>query len=122
MQTGNKCRIIDNCQFKNFFHIHITGIQRSYCCNFQGLNLQCNRSKGNNMTQTKEDLKQRRKSYGQYKREQILKPKLQEKRKEIRKKYIANLSDQDILEALHSKKLEDGWTDLKREARKRGIL
>ena len=51
------------------------------------------------MTQTKEDLKQRRKSYGQYKREQILKPKLQEKRKEIRKKYIANLSDQDILEA-----------------------
>ena len=74
------------------------------------------------MTQTKEDLKQRRKSYGQYKREQILKPKLQEKRKEIRKKYIANLSDQDILEALHSKKLEDGWTDLKREARKRGII
>ena len=90
--------------------------------NLQCLCRACNRSKGNNMSQTKEDLKQRRNSYGQYKREQVLKPKLQEKRKEIREKYIANLSDQDILEALHNKELEAGWTDLKREARKRGIV
>lgn len=90
--------------------------------NLQCLCRKCNRSKGNDMTQTKADLRQRKNSYGQYKRAQILKPKLQEKRKEIREKYIANLSNQDILESLHDKELEDSWADLRREARKRGIL
>jgi len=90
--------------------------------NLQCLCRKCNRSKGNDMTQTKDDLRQRKNSYGQYKRAQILKPKLQEKRKEIREKYIANLSNQDILESLHDKELEDSWADLRREARKRGIL
>lgn len=90
--------------------------------NLQCLCRKCNRSKGNDMSQTKEDLKQRKNSYGQYKREQVLKPKLQEKRKEIRDKYIANLSDQDIMEALHDKDLEAGWSDLRREARKRRII
>ena len=35
------------------------------------------------MSQTKVDLRQRKQSYGQYKREEILKLKLEEKKKEI---------------------------------------
>ena len=75
------------------------------------------------MTQTKEDLKQRRKSYGQYKREQILKPKLQRKTERNSEKVHSKFKAiRTFWKHYIVKKLEDGWTDLKREARKRGIL
>ena len=74
------------------------------------------------MSQTKVDLRQRKQSYGQYKREEILKPKLEEKKKEIRENYLSKLSNEEILKCLKSLDFRDGWTELKREARKRGIM
>lgn len=90
--------------------------------NLQCLCKRCNCSKGNDMTQTKEDLRKRRGSYGQYKREQVLKPMVQEKRKEIREKYIEKLNDKELMEELQDKKFVDAWTDLRREARKRKLI
>ena len=52
------------------------------------------------MSQTKVDLRQRKQSYGQYKREEILKPKLEEKKKEIRENYLSKLSNEEILKCL----------------------
>lgn len=43
--------------------------------NLQCLCIHCNRSKKDSTSQTKEDLKKRQKSFGQYKRETVLKPK-----------------------------------------------
>ena len=90
--------------------------------NLQCLCKHCNRSKGNDMSQTKVDLRQRKQSYGQYKREEILKPKLEEKKKEIRENYLSKLSNEEILKCLKSLDFRDGWTELKREARKRGLM
>ena len=89
--------------------------------NLQCLCVYCNRSKGNDMSQTKADLKTRKGSYGQWNRSRTLKPMIQQKNQDIRR-LCAQLSDEDIREMMRSPKYKDGWVELKREARKRGLL
>lgn len=91
--------------------------------NLQCLCVHCNRSKRDSTGQTSEDLKKRRQSFGQYKREEVLKPKLQEKQQEVNK-LKRQLSDTDIKElmdkAKKSKDLEI-YHELQKEARRRKI-
>lgn len=81
----------------------------------------CNCSKGNDMTLTKSDLKKRKSSYAQYKRSEVLKPIIDRKKKEIREKYLPQLDDKEILEALDDPRFQEGKADLRREARRKLI-
>lgn len=89
--------------------------------NLQCLCIHCNRSKKDNMEQTKEDLKKRKQSLNQHKREEILKPKLQQKRAEINK-LKRQLSDMDLKELINKAKKSNDmeiYHVLKKEAQRR---
>lgn len=91
--------------------------------NLQCLCIHCNRSKKDNTERTKEDLKKRKKSFGQYKREEILKPKLQEKRIEINK-LKRQLSDSDVKKLMYEAKKNNDleiYYELEKEAKRRKI-
>lgn len=91
--------------------------------NLQCLCIHCNRSKKDNTDQTKEDLKKRKKSLGQYKREEDLKPKLQRKRAEVNK-LKRQLSDSDIRELINkAKKANDMeiYHELQKEVKRRKL-
>ena len=90
--------------------------------NLQCLCKKCNCSKGNDMTLTKSDLKKRKSSYAQYKRSEVLKPIIDRKKKEIREKYLPQLDDKEILEALDDPRFQEGKADLRREARRRKLI
>ncbi len=74
------------------------------------------------MTLTKSDLKKRKSSYAQYKRSEVLKPIIDRKKKEIREKYLPQLDDKEILEALDDPRFQEGKADLRREARRRKLI
>ena len=63
--------------------------------NLQCLCIHCNRSKGNRTMQTSEDLRKRRDSYKQYKRSVVLKPILEQKRKNVNQ-LVRKVSDEDL--------------------------
>ena len=91
--------------------------------NLQCLCIHCNRSKKDNTDQTKEDLKKRQKSLGQYKRETVLKPKLQEKREEVNK-LKRQLSDSDIRKLMDKAKKSNNmeiYHELQKEAKRRKL-
>lgn len=89
--------------------------------NLQCLCIHCNRSKKDNTEQTKEDLKKRQQSLNQHKREEILKPKLQQKRADINK-LKRELSDKDVKELISTAKKSNDleiYHELKKEAKRR---
>ena len=91
--------------------------------NLQCLCIHCNRSKGNKTDRTRQDLKERRQSLGQVKREQILKPKLQEERQKI-KGLTKQLSDDDIIGLIGQDGIKNDTeilNELMKEARKRKL-
>lgn len=91
--------------------------------NLQCLCKYCNRSKGNKTDQSKDDLQLRKKSYSQYKRSEILKPKLCEARKKVNS-FKHQLNDADIVEMLNTELIKsdvDLYNSLKTEAKRRGI-
>lgn len=90
--------------------------------NLQCLCAHCNHSKGNRMEQTKDDLKKRKGSYNEYKRGEVLKPKVQEERKKI-SLLMRQFSNDEILSMmrLYQKKDIDVYNDLKKEAKRRKL-
>ena len=89
--------------------------------NLQCLCVHCNRSKGNDITRTKEDLKKRRGSYAQYKRSVVLKPLLDEKRKEVNQ-LVKELSEEDLnslLQEAQNKNDKDLFNLVSREIKRR---
>lgn len=91
--------------------------------NLQCLCIHCNRSKRDNTERTKEDLKKRKQSLGQHKREEILKPKLQEKRTEVNK-LKRQLSDSDIKKLMDKAKNNNDleiYHELRKEAKRRKL-
>lgn len=91
--------------------------------NLQCLCIHCNRSKKDNTEQTREDLKKRQNSLRQHKREEILKPKLQEKRTEINR-LKRQLSDSDVKNLMDKAKKNNDleiYHELEKEAKRRKI-
>lgn len=91
--------------------------------NLQCLCIHCNRSKGNKTEKTSNDLKARKLTYNEYKRSIVIKPKLQEERQNI-SKLKRQLSDDDILSMmrLYQKKDLEVYNELKKEAKRRGLV
>lgn len=91
--------------------------------NLQCLCIHCNRSKGNKTEQTKADLKARKHTYNEYKRSVILRPRLQEARKNL-SKLKRELSDDDLLFMmdLYQKRDLEVYNDVKKEAKRRGLI
>lgn len=91
--------------------------------NLQCLCIHCNRSKKDSTDRTKEDLKKRKGSLGQHRREEILKPKLQEKRAEVNK-LKRRLTDSDLVKLMNkaqkSKDMEI-YHELRKEAKRRKL-
>lgn len=91
--------------------------------NLQCLCIHCNRSKKDSTDRTKEDLKKRKESLGQHRREEILKPKLQEKRAEVNK-LKRQLTDSDLMKLMDktqkSKDMEI-YHELRKEAKRRKL-
>lgn len=94
--------------------------------NLQVLCQHCNRSKGNKMDKTKQDLKKRRKTYAEHKRSIVLKGKTQQKMNDIRRELSENTTDElkYILSHCNNSK-DEADMELKKlvlkEAKKRGI-
>ncbi len=88
--------------------------------NLQCLCVHCNRSKGNKTDQTKADLRERKRSLGQVKRQSVLTPKLQGERKKLRD-LMRQLSADDIVNEIKKCKDADILKDLRREAKRRGL-
>lgn len=90
--------------------------------NLQCLCIHCNRSKGNDTTRTAEDLKKRHSSYEQYKRSVILKPILDEKRKEINH-LVKKISDEDLNSLLREAQVKNDkelFNHVSKEIKRRG--
>ena len=90
--------------------------------NLQCLCKHCNRSKGNKTDRTAEDKKRRKKDYARYKRSEVIIPLIKKEKKEIRNLYLPQFSDSEILAMLKSSEYDIIKSDLKREAKKRGLL
>lgn len=92
--------------------------------NLQCLCIHCNRSKRDKTDRSKADLKNRKKTYGEYKRSEVLKTMTVDTRKRIRTLY-SQLGDEDILEMLNSPKVRKDpavFAEIKKEAKRRGIV
>lgn len=91
--------------------------------NLQCLCIHCNRSKGNKTEQTRQDLKARQRTYNEYKRSEVLKPKLQAEREKV-SKLKRQLNNDDILSMMHlyQKKDLEVYNELKKEAKRRGLI
>ena len=89
--------------------------------NLQCLCIHCNRSKGNKTSQTSEDLMKRKKSYSEYQRSTVLKPRLDRERKKLNQ-LKHTLTDQDI-DTLMTQAQEKGdmetYYDIAKEKRRR---
>lgn len=89
--------------------------------NLQCLCIHCNRSKGNDTTNTRMDLKTRHQSFNQYKRSKILKPQITQAKGDI-KSLLKELDDQTLLELINDPEQRVIIVQLKAEARHRGLI
>jgi 5-methylcytosine-specific restriction endonuclease McrA len=89
--------------------------------NLQCLCIHCNRSKQDKTSQTEEDLKRRKSSYAEYKRSEVLKPKLTQERKKVNE-LKHQLSDDDLTTMMNkAQKKKDSVLlhELEKEAKRR---
>lgn len=89
--------------------------------NLQILCRSCNRSKQDDTSRTKQDLKMRKVTYGQNQRAPYFKEKTKNEMREIREN-LSKASNRDILEMLNDPKFAPIEKVIRNEAKKRGLL
>ena len=89
--------------------------------NLQCLCIHCNRSKGNDTTDTRKDLRTRQQSFNQCKRSKILKSQITQVKGDI-KSLLKELDDQTLLDLINDPEQRAIIVQLKAEARRRGLM
>ena len=90
--------------------------------NLQCLCKHCNRSKQADTSRTKQDLKNRKVTYGQNQRAPYFKEKIKKAKGDIREKYLSQCSDEELKMLMNDPELSAIMVDIRREARKRKLI